>query len=113
MNEDNEVNRGETLHKLLHTWKVEAKLPPRFQDAVWNRIATTEREAKGPSSQRRLTTWIEAVFSTPTLAASYVAILLLAGVGTGYWQAAGRATQRNSELRVRYIQSVDPYQMPR
>ena len=113
MKEDNEVNRGETLHKLLHTWKVEAKLPPRFQDAVWNRIAASEREAKKPSSLQRLTTWIEAVFSSPALAASYVAILLFAGVGTGYWQASGRATQTNSELRVRYLQSVDPYQMPR
>jgi hypothetical protein len=113
MNEDSEVNRDENLHKLLRTWKVEAKLPPRFQEAVWDRISATERKAESRFSWQRVTTWIEGVFSSPALAASYVALLLFAGVGTGYWRAAGRVTQTNSELRVHYIQSVDPYQMPR
>lgn len=112
MNEDSEVNRDEDLQKLLRTWKVEAKLPLRFQEAVWDRISATEK-AERRFSWQRVATWIEGVFSSPALAASYVAFLLFAGVGTGYWQAAGRVTQTNSELRVRYIQSVDPYQMPR
>ena len=113
MNKDNEVNQDESLNKLLRTWKVEAQLPPRFQDAVWNRIAATERKAETHSAWQGFTTWIETAFSTPALAISYVAFLLFAGIGTGYWHAAGRAAQTSSELRVRYIQSVDPYQMPR
>jgi len=47
------------------------------------------------------------------LAASYVAILLVTGVGAGYWHAEDKTAQAQSELRTRYVQTVDPYQMPR
>ena len=107
-----EKQKDEALSNLLHTWKPEAQLPPRFQEAVWNRIACAET----PSTQtlwQAISARIEAALRRPALAVSYVAVLLFAGLGAGYWHAEGRTTQAQSEWRTRYVQTVDPYQMPR
>lgn len=104
--------KDEALSKLLRTWKPDAPLPPRFQEAVWNRIARAEtREAAGYWTI--FSRWVETTFARPSFALSYVAILLFAGLGAGAWQAHGRAVHGETEWRVRYVQMVDPYQMPR
>ena len=102
----------EALSKLLSTWKPEAQLPPRFQESVWHRIACAETEP-APGCFKAIAVWIETAFSRPALAISYVALLLLTGVGAGYWHGEGRVTHAQSEWRSRYVQAVDPYQMPR
>ena len=102
----------EPLRELLAQWKVEESLPPRFQEQVWKRIE--QAEARKPQSKlAALAHWIEATFRRPVLAFAYVAVLLFVGLGTGYWQAQGAMAQSQSELRARYVQSVDPYQAPR
>ena len=104
--------KEEALSKLLRTWKPDVSLPPRFQEAVWNRIARAEtREAAGYWTI--FSRWIETVFARPSFALSYVAILLFVGLGTGLWQARGIAVHGETEWRARYVQMVDPYQMPR
>ena len=101
------------LRKVLGEWVVEnAALPPRFQEQVWQRIAREEAQVK-PGVWQNLAQWVEATFSRPALAASYVAVLLFAGLSTGYWQAHGKSTQTESQQRAFYVQSVDPYQAPR
>ena len=50
--------------------------------------------------------------SRPALAASYVAVLLMAGVVAGYWQARTTNAQVDDHLSSRYVQMVDPYQNP-
>ena len=100
------------LHELLAQWKVEESLPPRFQEQVWKRIEQVEAQ-KPQSSLAALAHWIEAAFRRPSLASAYVAVLLFVGLGAGYWQAQGMMAQSQSELRARYVQSVDPYQAPR
>jgi hypothetical protein len=107
-----EPQKDEALSKLLRTWKPEAQLPPRFQEAVWNRIACGDT-TRAPSVLRIVAIWIERRLSRPALAVSYVAVLLLSGVGAGYWHAEGKTAQAASEWRARYVQTVDPYQMPR
>jgi hypothetical protein len=112
MKENETSGKDETLSKLLHTWKVEAQLPPRFQEAVWRRIENGDAELK-ISLWQTLRARIEAAFARPALAVAYVAVLLAAGVSVGYWRAEDRSAEVESELRSRYVQNIDPYQMPR
>jgi hypothetical protein len=112
MKESHPTGKDEALHKLLCTWKSDAQLPPRFQEAVWQRIERANKDVKAPLWQRVFAS-IEASFARPAFATAYVAALLAAGIGTGYWQAEGRSAEVKSNLRTRYVQSVDPYQMPR
>jgi hypothetical protein len=100
------------LRKTLGQWVVNTQLPPRFQEQVWHRIARAEAVVK-PSFWQLWKDWIEATFSRPALACSYVVLLLSAGLGAGYWQAHDRSEQAKSQSRERYVQSVDPYQAPR
>jgi hypothetical protein len=104
--------KDEALSTLLHTWKPEAQLPPRFQAAVWNRISCGET-AGTQSLWQAIAARIEAALRRPALAVSYVAVLLSVGLGAGYWHGEGKTAQAVSEWRTRYVQTVDPYQMPR
>jgi uncharacterized membrane protein YqjE len=79
---------------------------------VWQQID------QGPAPQPQvslaaLLQWIVVAFRRPALAAAYVAILLLVGLGAGYWQAQGKSASADSKWRALYVQSVNPYQAPR
>ena len=104
--------KDEALSKLLGAWKTDAQLPPRFQEAVWQRVERAQPYAKIPLWQV-LASRLEAAFCRPALASTYIAALLFAGLGAGYWHAGDKTAQANSELRARYVQTVDPYQMQR
>ncbi len=112
MKEKNPAGQDEALSKLLRSWKPDAQLPTRFQQAVWQRIERGDAGVKVPLWQSLLAR-IEAALARPALAISYVAVLLIAGLGAGYWHAEGRTAQVQSDWRARYVQAVDPYQMPR
>jgi hypothetical protein len=107
-----EPQKDPALTRLLRTWKPQAQLPPRFQEAVWSRIACAEARPK-LNVWQDIAAWIETALSRPALALSYVAVLLFAGLGAGYWDVEGKTAQSASEWRARYLQTVDPYQMPR
>jgi len=97
------------LSQVLGEWKVKTSLPPRFQDAVWHRIERSEtREPAWKLLWARLT----AAIARPTLATSYLAVLLLAGLLAGYWQARVANAHAEAQLSARYVQVIDPYQMP-
>ena len=100
------------LSELLHEWKPQASLPPRFQEQVWKQIeqADSRRPQSGLAALAR---WIDAAFRRPALACAYVAVLLFVGLGAGYLQAQDRTAQAESKMRALYVQSVDPYQAPR
>lgn len=104
--------KDEALIRLLRSWKSDAPLPPRFQESVWNRIARAETR-KAAGAWTTFNRCVEAIFARPSFALSYVALFLFAGLGAGLWQAHGRAVQGETEWRARYVQMVDPYQMPR
>ena len=94
-----------TTQRLLKEWHIDASLPPTFNSAVWRRI-----EASQPVSiPKLLSQWLNQVFARPAVAASFVAISLLIGLGAGQVHASRDLRTTDVELQSRYIQSVDPY----
>ena len=95
--------------RMLREWEIKETLPPRFQERVWQRIA--REEAKGIES-----VWVLArrrfaqLLVRPALAGSYLAVLLLAGLLAGYWQARVEQARTLEQLGSRYVQMLDPYQ---
>ena len=100
------------LSGLLHEWKPQSSLPPRFQERVWKAIDRAEA-SKPQSVFAGAVRWIEAVFRRPAFATVYVAVLLFVGLGAGYLQAQDKTAQTESKMRALYVQSIDPYQAPR
>jgi hypothetical protein len=96
------------LHGVLQEWRVTDSLPPRFQERVWQRIERGETHKSSPA-------WVLLYriledFRRPALASSYIAFLLLLGVGAGYWHARIDSERASHELGTRYVRMMDPYQ---
>jgi hypothetical protein len=92
----------------LQEWKITDSLPPRFEERVWQRI---QREEKG----QRAGAWaflqrIVEDLRRPAFASSYIAFVLLLGIGAGYWQARTDNQRASHELGARYVEMIDPYQ---
>jgi len=105
------MQSDETLRQVLRQWKVDAQLPPRFQEQVWRQIERSEPQVLMPAwvlLWRRAT----AALARPSLAASYVTLLLLAGLLAGYWQVRITRAQAEDNMGVRYVQLVAPFQNP-
>ena len=98
------------LSGVLGQWKIDATLPPRFQENVWRRIAQKESKA---SPGRSFISWLEAGFKRPALETSYVTVLLFIGLTSGYLRGHDKTIREQSQERTLYVQSVDPYQVPR
>ena len=99
------------LRQALHEWVVKDPLPPRFRERVWQRIAREEGPATG-SLWSQFVNWVEQALARPSLAVSYVTVLLVAGLLAGHWQAQRDSARMTQELGARYVQLLDPYQMP-
>lgn len=108
MSVNNNPGEDEALRKVLRQWTVEAPLPPRFQEQVWQRITQAET-GPAPAASTGLWRLVEVVFQRPRFAYAYLAILLLCGVAAGSWAAQVKTTRLESELGLRYVQSIDPY----
>ena len=108
-------NHDEPLRKLLKEWRTDAALPPRFQEAVWQRIecADRARATVTPSAWAVFTHWIGTMLPRPALAASYVSVLLVIGVTAGWAQAREANSRVKSDLGERYVRVLNPYQTPR
>src|SRR5512136_543895 len=98
----------ESLRRVLRQWTVDAPLPPRFQEQVWERIARAEVQP-APTLWASLSRWLEVALPRPRFAFSYVAALLVVGVAAGSLAAQARTSRLETDLSVRYVQSVDPY----
>ena len=109
MRDNQAFEKDEALNKLLHAWKLGAQLSPRFQEAVWQRIARRQTEAM-LNPWTFLSDWLARVFARPQMALSYVATLLLLGLIGGYWHVRLHKDRVAEEMSVRYVQAVDPYQ---
>jgi hypothetical protein len=107
----NEEN-NDTLRKVLKEWRVTTPLPPRFQEQVWQRIARVEAGAT-PGLWVALRNWLETALPRRTAAVSYFAVVLAVGLTAGHWRGRQKAAELQDRLSARYVQSVDPYQMPR
>ncbi len=96
------------LNKVLRQWTVDAPLPPRFQEQVWQRIGKREARSE-PAPWAGLWRLIDVVLPRPRFAYAYLAILLVSGVAAGSVAAQIRTNRLDSELSMRYVQSIDPY----
>ena len=98
------------LDQVMKQWPVDAPLPARFQEQVWNRIASAEAN---PEVANSVWTWfrrmVDANLPRPKFAYAYMAVLLLLGVVSGAWAAQRQANRLNADLGSRYVQTVDPY----
>jgi hypothetical protein len=99
----------EAFSRVLREWKIKNPLPPRFEESVWHRIQRSE--AQGPAWKEWFSRLASAL-TRPALGTSYLAVLLLAGLLAGYWQARAANAQAEARLSARYVQVIDPYQMP-
>ena len=109
MKPENPTENDPALSKILRHWQVKEPLPPRFREQVWQRITRTEAQApKAPWIQ--LANWIAGLMARPSLAVSYVTVLLLAGLFAGYLHARADTARVSVELGSRYVQMLDPYQ---
>jgi hypothetical protein len=109
MKPESPIQSDENLRQVLHQWQVEAQLPPRFQEEVWRRIERSEAPAQVPAW---LLLWqrLTAALARPSLAVSYVTLLLLTGLLAGYWQARVTRAQADEAMGARYVQLVAPFQ---
>jgi hypothetical protein len=108
MNADRNPEKDDALDKVLRQWTVDAALPPRFQERVWNRIGKTEARPE-PTPWIALWRWIDVVLPRPKFAYAYIAVLLATGVAAGSVAAQIKINHLDSELGARYVQSIDPY----
>ncbi len=112
MKPENLNNEEARLQEVLQAWDVKESLPPRFQERVWQRIA--RQEAPEPARLwSGLVAWLSQAMARPSLAAAYVAVLLMAGLTAGYWHARVDNAQTAEQLGERYVRMMDPYRMPR
>ena len=104
----------EKLSKVLHEWKADSSLPPRFQEGVWRQIeSASAARAKRPSVLDVFAHWIGTLLPRPAMATAYVAVLLAVGVSAGWAQAHQTNERVKGELGDRYVRVLDPYQTPR
>jgi hypothetical protein len=100
------------LDEELKSWNVSAPLPPRFQENVWKRVAALDKSPAVPF-WRAFEEQLARAFLRPAFASAYLAVLLVVGLGTGFWQARAKTAEWDKALAEKYVQSVDPYQTPR
>ena len=97
------------LDKALGEWVVNNPLPPGFQDQVWKRIARSEASRAGWWDT--LAGLLETALPRPRYAVACLALFLALGLGAGAVAAQIKTHRLDSELRTRYVQSLDPYRM--
>lgn len=99
------VNPGDDrLGALLRASRPSPALPPRFQEAVWRRLA----EAGAPAETSGDVTWLDALAALvlrPRFAYATVAALVLAGVLLGTYNGTQVA---RLDAQARYLASVAP-----
>jgi hypothetical protein len=100
------------LDEKLKSWNVTAPLPARFQENVWKRMVALDK-SPGLSFWRALEEWLARAFLRPAFASAYLALLLVVGLGTGFWQARAKTAEWDKALAEKYVQAVDPYRTPR
>lgn len=104
------TNPDPKLREILHAWDVSPLPAPRFNAAVWQRIAS-EKEKAVPSIWANLREWFVVQLPKPAYAA---AVLLLTAV-LGGAAANARAAQAREQYRLdsarQYLASIDPMAM--
>jgi hypothetical protein len=111
MNSNGPFEDDKPLRKLLSEWRVNARLPARFQEQVWKRIENTELQT--PNLWTLIWNRMGATLTRPAFTVAYLAMLLLIGALAGHQQGQSKTERVRSDMQARYIQMVDPYRTPR
>ena len=100
------------LREKLAAWRIEAQLPPDFQQRVWKRIAICEAGDVDPPWLAWLGNLLISAtpVSVPRLALTAIAIGLLIGTTTGVVEASRWNSATWKGLEAKYVQSNEPYQ---
>lgn len=114
MSTEKSNNDSDSLGELLQSWKVDAPLPPRFQEQVWRRIARAEEKPASPISawMLRLAAMGADLLRRPVGATAYFSVLLAMGILAGTWSANHYADQTEAAWRSAYLQAVTPTASP-
>ncbi len=108
MKSEDSTEQDLALRAVLAEWEIKEPLPPRFQEQVWRRIARVEEP--GPAQVwTQVAQWIARAFAQPSLAVSYLTMLLVAGLLAGYLQGRQDNNRAQHELSTRYVQMMSPY----
>ena len=108
----NQDSKDDALSNVLRDWRTDAMLPPGFQQGVW-RIIDQKKCVPRFSPMEFLHLWLTGFVSRPAVAAAYVGALIFVGFTAGWSQGQRDSTRLQGELASRYVQSLDPYQVPR
>jgi hypothetical protein len=102
-------DRASELSEVLGEWRVEATLPPRFQEGVWRQIARTQvvQHAPGGWWTTLLLRW-EKLVHRPVGVAACLTFFTALGIGFGLWHAQAYAKHTQSAWQNAYFQSVSP-----
>jgi hypothetical protein len=98
------------LSGALKRWRVTTPLPPRFQAAVWQRIA---REQARVGLFDRLAEWAGSLLLQPLPRLAYIVLLIGMGISAGLWSGNAQSARTESDMLIRYVESVDPYRAHR
>jgi hypothetical protein len=98
------------LDQALVQWVVKSPLPARFEERVWQRISRAESALTFGTVLRSAVSFVQAAFSRPKVAYSYLAVLLVLGIAAGSLAAQQKNSRFEASLGSRYLQSVDPFQ---
>ncbi len=110
MKTQEEANLDRLLHQTLSKWLVQDRhLPPHFGEQVWRRIERIESHASA-TLYTQFAAALSNALARPSLALSYLTLLLLAGLLAGYLQARVERAHTVETLSSRYVQMMDPYQ---
>ncbi len=113
MDKPSDQSADAALNRTLRSWKVETPFPPRFNEQVWKRVAAAEAAIAETSPWKAARLWLEQLTLKPVFAATYAIALVVLGIAGGAWHAQLSDEQEARSMSTRYVQMVDPYQMPR
>ena len=110
MKRENLTENDPVLQSALKQWTVTEPLPPRFNERVWQGIARAEG-LESANTWSTITNWLTRSLARPSMAVSYIVLLLGVGLLAGHWQAQIKSNHESETLSSRYVQMVDPYQI--
>jgi len=103
-------NPDPKLREVLHAWEVSTRPAPRFNAAVWQRIAA-QKEQSAPTILVMVREWFLVQLPKP----AYATAVLLLTVVLGGAAANARAVQAREQYRLdsarQYLASIDPMAM--
>lgn len=92
------------LDGLLDRWQHTPTAPSNLAPEVWRRIAVAESRAESPGFFAR----IEAVFSRPSFAATFVTACILLGLFLAQVRLSRLEAAHSAQLAQSYLRLIDP-----